>query len=707
MAARRLALVLAAAVLSFGVAHVDAPAAAAARGLDVRAGTTYTVRPGARLVHVSTTLVVRNVTPDRGRVRYFYVGYGLGVHKEATRIVATSGGRRLAVTSRPRGTFLELQVRFGTRVFRGQSFRFEIDYDLPDAGARSAGDTRVGLAFAGFYAYAFGEELGQVQVVLPPGFKLSLQEGSPLRRSVGPGGTTVLTALGIREPSRWWTYVGADRPAALRTETFRVTVGERQEQMTVKAWPEDRVWAQRVRRRLEAGVPIMAQLVGLPWPVPGTLEVLEVHSPLLGGYAGVYEEVEDEIRITEDPNDLVVLHEASHAWFNGSLIRGRWIVEGLADEYAGRTLARLGSTGYGPDPVDRASRAAFPLNEWPRPRGIRDTQTEAREEYGYNASWYVVRQLVSEVGEDGMRRVFKAAATNEIPYVGEGTPEPMFAVGGGAADWRRLLDLLEERGRSTQASSLFEKWVLGKADLPKLRERVEAREAYADLLEAGRGWRAPFPIRYYFTAWEFDKAAPLIKDAREVLERRQRVEELAASLRLTTTSALENAYEGAAGDLQKPRRLADEQLATLGAIGDARRAFEAPRDPVAALGLLGETPERSLDEARNDFGRDDLAGARDAAASARRVLEGAPARGTERLGIAAAVALAVLLVLVLATWMLVSRRRRRVAYAAAPAVPAAETRGASAGTGPDAGPAVQAPPATLPAHLPPEEKPPP
>ena len=92
--------------------------------------------------------------------------------------------------------------------------------------------------------------------------------------------------------------------------------------------------------RLERGLPELDGLIGLPWPVTSSLLVTEVHTPLLEGYAGIYHPDSAGIEISEDLDDLTILHEASHAWFNGELFDGRWINEGLADTYATKALER-------------------------------------------------------------------------------------------------------------------------------------------------------------------------------------------------------------------------------------------------------------------------------------------------------------------------------------------------------------------------------
>src|SRR6185295_7433496 len=93
------------------------------------------------------------------------------------------------------------------------------------------------------------------------------------------------------------------------------------------------------------------------------------------------------------------------------------------DEYASRVLEALGRKRPGPDPVKRGAKAAFALEAWPPPAPIRDTESDAREQYGYDASWTVMRRIVDRVGEAGMRRVFAAAESGTTAYPGEATPE--------------------------------------------------------------------------------------------------------------------------------------------------------------------------------------------------------------------------------------------------------------------------------------------
>ena len=84
-----------------------------------------------------------------------------------------------------------------------------------------------------------------------------------------------------------------------------------------------------------------------------------------------------------------------------------------------------------PDAVQRTQAGAFPLEAWPAPGAITDKPTQLAETYGYDASWTLVRQLLTEVGPDRMRLVFKAAAAHQIAYAGRPAPETLPLPDGG------------------------------------------------------------------------------------------------------------------------------------------------------------------------------------------------------------------------------------------------------------------------------------
>ncbi|HEY7132201.1 MAG TPA: hypothetical protein VH440_08105, partial [Candidatus Limnocylindrales bacterium] len=450
---------------------------AAAEDLSITTATTYTLVPARDVVRVVVDVTARNQKPNlvSGGVvtKYFYDTFRLGIQPEAAAIKATSGGSSLPTTKRPRDGFNELEIRFRDSLFYNQAAKIHVTFDLPGGAPRSESEVRVGPAFATFTAWAFGDT-GSVRIVVPAGFETETT-GSDVTRSTA-GSSTVFSATGIQDVPTWYATVNADRASALTNARIDLDGGEH---LVVHAWPDDPTWKRQVTELLTKGLPELVDEIGLAWPVSGDLDVFEVHTPLLEGYAGIFFEGENRIEISEDLDDLTTLHESSHAWFNGDLFDGRWINEGFADTFASRTLSTLALGDWSPGDVSPTDRAAVPLNDWEFPGRIADDETDAREQYGYDAAWTVVRSITAEVGPDGMRDVLRAAQDHQIAYVGAGAPEPV----SGPADWRRLLDLLDERGHSRTADEVFRRWVVSPDEAKQLDDRDTAREAYAGLVE--------------------------------------------------------------------------------------------------------------------------------------------------------------------------------------------------------------------------------
>ena len=387
--------------------------------LDVRTSARYVVDPETHRVRVTVDLTAANAKPTVVRggtvTRYFFDGVNLGIQPEAVRLRATQDGQAVKVKVVERDGYRLATLRFRERIYFQETAHVRLAFDLPAGAPRSKSDVRVGSAFATFVAWAFGDE-STVRIELPSRYRVD-RSGKALEPVAGTGdGVQAFTAT-TDDPIAWYVQLNATDDAALTNDRLTLADGE---PVVIRAWPEDARWRSRVRSLLRNGVPDLARRIGLPWPVDGPLSVTEVHTPLLEGYAGFYDQASDEITISEDLDDLTIVHEASHAWFNKRLFSERWIGEGLADEYASRVLTALGRKAEGPGSVKRGDPAAFALEAWPPPAPIRDADQDAHERYGYDASWTAMRRIVALVGEDGMRRLFAAAAAGTSAYPGEG-----------------------------------------------------------------------------------------------------------------------------------------------------------------------------------------------------------------------------------------------------------------------------------------------
>ncbi len=338
------------------------PGTVRAAGDDIDIGTTtrYVVVPSKARIRVTVDIVAVNQHPTQSSggviTRYYYDGLNLGVQPEATNLKATQGGTQVQVTSTKHKTYRLLTILFRSNLYFGQTAKVRLTFDLPTGAPRSASDVRVGAAFASFLAWAFGDH-GSVRIEVPAGFDVNVS-GANTTAETESDGTQVLTAT-TAAAADWYAWVDARNDAGLTSQVLHLADGE---QITVRAWPEDNKWRRRVSRILTDGVPHLVQLIGLPWPVRGSLNVLEIHTPLLEGYAGFYDSANREITISEELDDLTIVHEASHAWFNADLFTERWITEGLADEYAARVLADSGQQEPAPDKVKPTAKVAFPLS---------------------------------------------------------------------------------------------------------------------------------------------------------------------------------------------------------------------------------------------------------------------------------------------------------------------------------------------------------
>ena len=663
---RRLLLFVAATVLALAgtLAPARAPVAQAATdGLTLSTATTYTLVPARHVIRVVLDITARNNKPNvtAGGIltRYFYEGARLAIQSEAKAVRASSNGLRLTATTKADDGFRVLEIRFRTALFFRQTAKVRVTFDLPGGAPRSASDIRVGTAFATFVAWAFGDT-ASVRVVIPAGFEAEAT-GSTAAKSTS-NGATIFRATRITDVGAWYLVVNADRQSALTSDRIDLSGGEH---VVIRAWPEDKEWRTRVSELITKGLPELVEQTGLDWPVAADLSVFEVHTPLLEGYAGVYFVGEDRIEISEDLDDLTILHEASHAWFNSALFAGRWINEGFADTYAAKALDAIASGGWAPPNVSPNDKAAVRLVDWIHPGRITDDATEAREHYGYDASWTVIHSIVLEVGDDGMRDVFRAAQDRQIAYVGGVPPETV----GGVADWRRFLDLLDEIGGSTRAEEAFRRWVVNDAQADQLDERAAARDAYKALVATGADWSPPFYVRGPLGDWHFPTATARIAEATALLARRDAIAATAARLGVTVPADLRTTYQAARDSLAEANDVADAQEAALRALATAVSAVNAPRAPLVTLGLVGATPEADLAAARSAFGAGP-AGAAAQAVALTALIDGAVEVGRGRLVTAIAV-LVVLVVLLVVAIVLIRRRRGRRLAAVALAGPVA------------------------------------
>jgi hypothetical protein len=629
--------------------------AAAPPPLRISAQAVYEVRPASEAVHVTIDATATDMKPDPADGRYYYTSAVLVVLGGATNFAATAGGAPASVVVREREvTHTAVEVAFNRSIFFGQSTRFHLEFDLPTGAG--VGQVRVGRTLAAFPVWAVGTQDtpgSTVSIAIPPDYALVVQGETLPDPAARADGNALYEWTSIEDPATFAFFVTADLSTigedAFVAFTDEVRVGSETVLITVKAWADDQPWGQRTLDRLTEAMPLLSRLIGVRYFGTPRLNVRETVSRTLGGYAGIFDTSlpADEIAISYNASEAVTLHEAAHAWFNASLADERWMLEGFAEYYGELASRRLGITPNHFAVTPRLKRVAFPLAEW----GVIGSQGADAEFFAYAASVSTVRQLIQRAGLPQFRAVLVAMKEEEAAYQPKDAtvPETMSAT----ADWRYLLDLLDERTKETY-DDIFLQWVVPERDEGEVRDRAQAREKYVELYDESGTWDIPSTIRRWMINWAFDRALDGIEEAQGLLDRRDELHRRADDLGLQLPDDMfQDEFEGGVFARIEPE--ADAADAALVAY-DGAQAADDGEDLVETAGLLGEDPDAHLRGAAAAIESGDLDTASSEAEVARRAWADARQNGLVRL---AAVGGGTLLVILLVGSLIIRRGRRR------------------------------------------------
>ena len=357
-----------------------------------------------------------------------------------------------------------------------------IAYDLLGSAPRSDNTSRINPAYTAFLAFGFGDDV-TVQVIVPTGFISETFGGDVVQTR--SGGNTIYTAAHIPNPNEFQFLVSASNNAALIESEITTENGV---EFVLRTWPGDDEWQDFMTEQIETGVPVLVELIGQPWPIDEPVDVRESYTPYLYGYAGWFSAGSNEIEIGEDLDADTALHELSHAWFNDAWFSDRWLSEGFAQLYASRGIDELGGDGLEPLPIRSNDAGKVLLNEWGDPFFNPDEDIDDVETFGYNASFYVVKQIAEEIGDDQLREVLDAVANDKTAYRGDLPPEKSVTV----SDWRRFLDLVEEVGaRPRQPNSSRNTWSppTSRRCLPNERPPASNITSWSTTVPSGRHQR--------------------------------------------------------------------------------------------------------------------------------------------------------------------------------------------------------------------------
>jgi len=641
----RRAAALALALLALGALPAGAPAPAAARasGPDLtvvtRAG--YTVQPDRKRVRVTVDATIANRHPETKTNRYFYDHTFLAVQPGAAAAALVSGpkGARVSVASRS-GDATVLRLDFGSKLYGGSTASLRFAFSLVDTGSGVRRLVRVGTSLVAFPVWAYasdGATGSRVTVSFPKGYDVTVETGAFASQTTASGGGTVLGSGTLARPLAFFAYVSAQQPATYLTTPLAVSTGGGRIPLSLRSWKDDPGWAGRVGGLFGRALPTLQADIGLAWPHDGTVVVQEAVSRSAGGYAGLYDPQTDRIQVAYWASPAVIVHEAAHGWFNGSLLADRWAVEGFASLYAQRALGSLKIAAAAPALTAKLRAAAFPLNAWP----ASPVPASSSESYGYAASYTLASLIAKRAGHDALARVWADAEGG----IGAHQPPPGQAAGPETVtappDWRGLLDLLEDE-TGADFSDLWRAWVVRPGEAALLDRRAAVLADYRSVVALAGDWALPRSVRDSLRAWQFGPAAAQLAAARRALAERADLERTASAAGLALSGRMRDLFE--AGSLAGALAEAQAERTAIEAIRDAAAGRPGPDDVVAAVGLVGADPEGALAAARAALASGDATASAASAGAASSAWAGARDEGRRRLlmGASLAVALAVL-----------------------------------------------------------------
>jgi hypothetical protein len=644
-----------------------APAAAAAgTGLTLTADTRYVVDPAKHRVHVAVALTVTNHRSDTKTHHYFFDRAYLAVQPGTTAFRIASAGTTPAVHVAKRAkSYVLLRIDFGKRLGAGQTRRLNLAFDIPDPGGAATRTTRIGASLVSFGAWGFGatgSPGGGVTVVFPKGYAVQVDAAGLKPPTTDAAGNIVYATGPLANPLTFFAYFIADRPSAYRETTIQVAIGGATVPIAIHAWPDDPAWAKRVTTLLKRGLPALAKDIGLPWSVDGPLVVSEALSRSSAGFSGRYDPAAGQIDIAYYASPMVILHEAAHAWFDGSLLADRWANEGFASYYALRAAATIGEKRVtAPKLTKQLAAVRVPLNAWAAP--VPGAAPSAVENAEYAASFRLASLIGARATPAKLQAVWQAIREHRAAYQPVGARAGLETIDE-VPDWRGFLDILEDRTGST-FDDLWRAWVVRPGEDALLGQRSAAQARYADVATRADPWLLPRVVRDSLRVWQYDQANELLDSASMALDARDAVAAAAAGAGLEPPSTMETDFESPRGFAVTSAE-ADAELAAINAYREAATTKPLQPSIFHQVGLWSSDPSAAMAAAAAAFTAGDLRGAVEAAGFAKQIWTGADEIGRNRL-VAIGLSLAALIVgVVVAIRWYRDRSSRRRWYMARP-----------------------------------------
>jgi hypothetical protein len=541
---------------------------------EVSAAVTYTVDAPNEQITASARVAVRNIgRPGDAAVSDFSL------------VLPTSAG--LSVSASRNGVPVAVQpgeltddfvgwtIALGRELGPGRTAELVVDFVLRQVGGnRVPSATRFNPAYVSFPALGIGDAgAGSVRVVVPGWFSTRWVDLSGSIDEPVPYESGLVQIYDVAEVGDGFVAVVEARHDE-SLERLAVTLGDTDVAVEFASWPGDSSWRVLIADHLENLIPSLESLIGMPWPILGTLEIRESNSGLVHGFGGSFVRTAEGSGIELGPvvDERVIAHELAHAWFDDRL--DPWLAEGIASWLAiaalGHEFVENGEDMASGRAIAGDDPTALALEQW-RPQD----GDPAVDHFGYAASAAIFDRTLTGLAAPGRRTFFGAILSGSSGYGDLLSPPEL-------EDWQRFADaaaLVDVDGMSE-----VELWVLADPPDALVSARAASLVTYELFADQAGDWGIPAAVEIAMSNWDFETADRALAAAQVLLDERDDVAERAERLGVMQPQVAKEAF---AADTIASALALRAEAAGIASVEAARAAAEADRSQVASLGLFG------------------------------------------------------------------------------------------------------------------------
>lgn len=594
----------------------------------------YTVDPLQGWVDVTETIVSRNdraptTQQDGSRTSYFWTGQSLWIPRGAVDPTVLSGGEQLPLELVTESNLADLFLAtYPTQLQFGEARTLDVTYRLETFGALDDGSRRLNAAFFNLTLVTCCQfQEASIEVRIPSGYRVTPPNDARFVRYEDESHQV----FRYRETQPVADYMISEWFGFDENGFKRTAIAAGDAEIVLVSLPDTPDWTAATSQLIGELAAATSDLTQTDWP-------LRKATFRQGGSRFDFESLgygnlsQAEVRLPEAFSARGLALTIASPLLPGEPFTESYLNEGIRTDFAAAALSSIDNHIWEPPPL-----------------------VDAQFDPTVDGFW-LMRQVSDQIGHDGLVTLLEIATSDETAFVGSGSPEPMFT---GTPDWRRFLDVAEQRTGMASVSNLFATHVLDADQAAQLDRRNVLVARYDDLLDVGQH-PGPVGVRSALTNWQLDEAERLLDAMDRVLEQHQQTATATTDVGLSWNIDVPDWSDATTATmLNLLARPYNDRRQVLAQIVNAERSLASDRGLVEDLGFDETDANTKIDRAKTAFEADDLVTARAELASFAALDNAASSAGRTAL-LLRFVAPGVALVLAsLAVWRITATRRRQ------------------------------------------------